>query len=371
MLKTRAVEVEPSSGLDVGRATPNPETGSVAVAVMVVLLISILSLAVLARSQRSLASSNFGTEEAQAEAGAEQALAEATAVLANGQTGSFAGTGTLPEGSYRYEVVQTGSLDYEIYAEATVGDRTRAVVGTVGGDPAFAFTLFAAGTSSLDNGGTIDGVIITNGAMRVGAGKAGDVQFLHGSGASCAGCSDARVVDAEFELRTPSFEGVARQPCPVDGEFTGVVSGRSGRPVLCSARTGITDVSFTGTITVVDGPLIIEIGDGVTVDFVAADINVGGAATDLQIYAEGSSGLFTAESVRLDGLIAAPERTLTVAPLPGSTAATATAEVVGAIAIGDVSVTAGNSLSISTTNDLASFEPTGWELGSWEAVTPR
>lgn len=347
------------------------ESGSVAVAVMVVLLISILSLAVLSRSRSSLANSGFGTEEAQAEAAAEQALAEATAVLANGQTGSFAGNGALPEGSYRYEVVQIGSLDYEIYAEATVGERTRAVVGTVGGDPAFAFTLFAARSASLDNGGAIAGVVVTNGSLRAAGGPFGDVQFLHGPSATCVGCSDERAVADPFELTLPSFDGVVRQPCALDGDFTGVVSGRGGRPFLCSSETGITAVTFTGTITVVDGPVVIEIGDGVTVDFGVTDINVGGPATDFQVYATGSSGALTAESLQMEGLIAAPERAMTVEPLAGSPATTGTATVEGAIAIGDVVVAAGNSLSISPATDLASFEPTGWELGSWQPVTPR
>lgn len=347
------------------------ERGSVAVAVMVVLLISILSLAVLSRSRSSLANSGFGTEEAQAEAGAEQALAEATAVLANGQTGSFAGTGTLPEGTYRYEVVQIGALEYEIYAEATVGERTRAVVGTAGGDPSFAFTLFVARTASLDNGGAIDGVVITNGALRSAAGKLGDVQFLHGPAATCTGCSDERSVADPFELSGPSFDGVARQPCPVDGDFTGVVSGRGGRPFLCSSQTGITAVTFTGTITVVDGPVIVEVGDGVSIDFGVTEINVGGPATDFQVYAQGSSGTITMEALRLEGLISAPDRTLTLAPLTGSVATTASAAVVGAVAIGDLSVASGDALSITPASDLASFEPTGWELGSWQPVTPR
>lgn len=341
------------------------ERGSVPVAMAVLMLLTLLSLAVLSRSQNQLESAARGSDGAAAEAGAEQGIAEALALIDDGQRARFSGTGALPGGDYRYEAVPTGTQAFTIYSEATVAGVSRAIEADVGGRALYPYTLFVDDAARFDgNLGRVNGLVGTNGPITVVGSAPGDSVDLFGADAACSVCADTNEIQQVRELTSPSPTGDRFQACPTDGLFSGPVTGDGGVPIVCDlAAVPSGSVVFTGAIVVVDGPLVVHVLESVDVEIVDATINGGAPPTDFQLFLGGTrsrDGL-TMTNARVDGVLYAPGRTSTADGV----------EINGSMTIGQLTVDRGASLSISPSSDVQSFEISGWQVSSWEPAVPR
>lgn len=347
------------------------EQGSVALAMVVLMVLTLLGMAVIARSQSDLRATASDSEELAARGGAEQGLAEALGRIVAGERSDFSGSGSLPDGTYRYEATALDGRSFEIYAESEIDGVRRAVIGTVGGAERYRHSLFVTSSASFDdNLGRIDGVVGSNGPLRISGSVPGDRHELFGPAADCTACPSPTRFDDALELPSPSPPDAADVPggrfqtCPSDGVFSGVVSGRGGQPFVCSIADvtgGI--VSFDGLVAVTDGPLIIHVADDLDVALTDATVNAGGDATDLQLFLAGDGGRARVEmqNSRIDGVVYAPGRIL-----DGDGMA-----IVGSLTIGEVIIERGESFSIAAANELAVFEVSGWQLSSWSVVPVR
>ncbi len=346
-------------------ASDQTERGSVALAMMVLMLMTMLGLIVIGRSQGHLETAARGSDAAAAQAGAEQGLAEALALVGGGQRADFSGSGDLAGGAYRYEATATTARSFEVYAEADVDGVVRAVEAVVGGRALYPYTLFIDTAATLEgNLGTVTGRVGSNGPLQVTGAAPGDSVDLYGASASCTGCPTTTVFDAARDVPSPNPTANTFQACPADGIFSGPISGRSGIPVLCEP-SGITasQVVFTGSLVVVDGPLIIHVVQGLDVEIYDATINAEGTPSDFQLLLGGSdtANLFSLFNTRVDGVIYAPGRNSTVDQV----------EVVGSLTLGELHVGSGSSLSIRPSAELDGFEVSGWQMSAWEQVVPR
>lgn len=345
------------------------EQGSVALAMTVVMLLTLLTVGLMTRSQNSLLGAVGDSDRAGAAAAAEQGLAEAVARIDAGERTSFVGSGSVPGGTFDYEAVPDGGDDFVVYAEAEVDGATRAVQGTIGGRPKFPYSLFVATRAELEgNLGSINGRIGTNGV--VDDGSTSEVQDLYGPDARCDRCRSPRAFETVREVSAPrppdlsDVRGGRYQPCPDDGIFTGVLNGQGGIPVVCDpAQTNATDILFSDAIVVTDGPLIIHVLEGLDVSFVDTRINAGGRPSDVQLLLGGDRGTSAVvfEGARIDGIIYAP----------GRIAGADRTNVTGSFTIGELVLPRGATLNVNPSTELDSYEVSGWRLSSWEPVRPR
>ena len=341
------------------------ERGSVALAMMVLMLMTMLGLIVIGRSQGHLETAARDSDVAAAQAGAEQGVAEALALVGGGQRTDFAGSGVLASGGYSYDARATSARSFTVYAEADVDGVVRAVEAVIGGRALYPYTLFIDTSASFEgNLGTVSGRVGSNGPLQVTGAAPGDSVDLFGPSASSVECPITTVVDTARDVPSPNPTADTFQACPADGIFSGPISGRSGIPVLCEpSGIAASQVAFTGSLVVVDGPLIVHVVEGLNVEIYDATINAAGASSDFQLFLGGSANIdsFVATNSRIDGVIYAPGRISTVDQV----------EIVGSLTIGELYVSSGSSLSIGPSAELDGFEVSGWQMSSWEQVAPR
>jgi len=337
----------------------------VPLAMVVLMLVTLLGVAVLARGQNSMEGAASASDAAAAEAGAEQGLAEAVARIDGGEGGTFTGRGDLPDGEYRYEVSAVDARSFSVYTEAEVGGVVRAVDADVGGRALYPYTLFVDDGALFEgNLGRISGRVGSNGPLRITGDAPGDAQDLFGRSASCDVCLDPTVLDSDRDVPVPQPPVAPVQECPDDGSFTGIINGRGGVPIVCDpALTPAAGVTFTEAIVVVDGPVIIHVLDGLDVDVVDAAVNANGTSSDFQLFLGGdrSSNSLTMSNSRIDGVIYGP----------GRVSSADQAEIVGSFTIGELLVGRGATLSIRPSDELAAYQVSGWQVASWTPVAPR
>ncbi len=341
------------------------ERGSVALAMMVLMLMTMLGLIVISRSQTHLQTAARDSDAAAAQAGAEQGVAEALAMIGGGRRTDFAGGADLDGGGYRYDARATSARSFTVYAEADVDGVVRAVEAVVGGRSLYPYTLFLDTSGSFDgNLGTVSGRVGSNGPLTVTGAAPGESVDLYGPSASCTGCPITTVFDTARDVPSPTPTADTFQACPTDGIFSGPINGGGGIPVLCEPA-GITasQVVFTGSIVVVDGPLIIHVVEGLDVEISDATINAAGTPSDFRLLVGGSdtTNTFAMFNARIDGVIYGPGRISTVDQV----------EIVGSLTLGEIYVGSGSSLSIDPSAELDGFEVSGWQMSSWEQVVPR
>ena len=283
------------------------ERGSVPLAMLVLMLITLLGVAVVARGQNSIEGAALDSDAAAAQAGAEQGLAEAIARIDAGEGGRFNGKGTLPTGEFRYEVTAVDAQSFSVYAEAEVDGVTRAIDADVGGRELYPYTLFIDDGALFEgNLGRISGRVGSNGPMLISGAVPGDSQNLFGRSATCDACSAPTIIDVERDVPVPQPPAGRVQACPADGIFIGIVDGQGGVPIVCDpAEIAATAVTFTDNIVVVDGPVIIHVLDGLDVDVLDASINAAGRSSDFQLFLGGDRGRNTLmmSGSRVDGEI--------------------------------------------------------------------
>src|SRR5207302_1131314 len=99
-------------------------------------------------------------------------------------------------------------------------------------------------------------IVGSNHAITVHGGGGGDGQDYYTPDGSCSGCDNANQRQGPRPIPDPT-PPTTYQACPSGGNFTGTVNVGNGLTFLCN-----TNVTFSGTITVVSGPLVVYVGPG-------------------------------------------------------------------------------------------------------------
>ncbi len=319
---------------------------------LVLMIITILGLALLARSQSWLQATVEASASDRALVASERGVAEALARIDAGLRTNFSGGGPVADGTFRYQATMVAPDQFEVEATATIGERQRTIVATIGGTEVVDQELLFVDRRGVLRGPSVavEGGVGTNGVLDVGDGAVLGNVSLFGGAADCGGCVDPVRVDAARDLPTLPDLGRRSRRCPRSGVFTGIINGNRGIPRRCDQST----IEFTGTIRVLNGPLIIQIADGTDVSFAGADLNPRGDTDEVQIYVDGERGALELIDSSIQGTIQAPRRT----------AITNNTSIVGSLVIGELDVQAGSSFRLRG-QALATPEVVGWSVLTW------
>jgi hypothetical protein len=321
------------------RRCRHDDGSTMVLAVTVMLIVSSLALAGLARTLSAMKFARSGQDYATALAVADAGLNDALYELDHGMadTATWDRSGSSGPGTYRYRATRVSPQEFEVESVGIVSGTQHGVRATVLRGPTYALfsddrldigggagTLGLSASSYLTLGGsdTNQVNIGSNTSITVGAGgDAGDAQHTYGDRQSCSGCSNWVRHERTYPLPSPSEPTGSTQACPVGGVFTGVVNGGAGRPFVCTR-----DVVLTGAITVLNGPFVLYVLPHVdaagashqhSLDLSTAIVNPTGSAANVQLYKAGSAPLrvdpnSTPAQLTFSGLLYAPESELTI-----------------------------------------------------------
>ena len=303
-----------------GRGTNGgSERGSIVIAMAIVLVLTGLSAAALARTVSAVGSARVAQDLAAAAAVADAGVADATFTLDHtsippaGPTASGNGPaqGSAGSGRFAWTATATDAATVTVRSVGTVNARQHQTDATLTRAAQYPWVIATRGSLVLDGGSNVSGRVASAGpiVLRNGA-IGGDAQDLAGPGAACAGCPAATVLPGPVTFPTSAPpSGTSPLPCP-----TSPISALAPGTYLCPV-----DISFGPDVDLV-GPVVIYQTNGqdglaapTAVRFAGSSVNRGGVAGQLIIHKMGpglidpgddnAAGSFT-------GIIDAPQATL-------------------------------------------------------------
>lgn len=316
-----------------GRSRCRDEQGSIAVAMAVILILTGLTVAVLARTIHGIKSvrqgQDFNAALAHADAGVSDALFRID------QMGIGISTIPTTEGqlngeTFKYTATMVDDQTFLITALGEVNGRPHGVQATAVRQLKYPFAIFGVNGLTFNGNGTntiratlADGSIDPNREARVGSNHAivvnsgqgaGDGQIYYTDQGSCSGCPSGTVAQGPYDTPDPVVPTTASPGgCP---GTNGVVSGTlAAGTYLCSS-----DITFSGNVTV-SGPVVIYMSNPSTgnqtsdLNLSGATVNSGGSPVDLQIFKIGSGDVNPgtgSHGVNFTGIVYAPGADMTV-----------------------------------------------------------
>ncbi len=339
------------------------ERGSVAMASLLLVFASLLAAVVVQVGLGGLRDSVADTDRSAASGAAELGLAEAVTRIDQGATASFRGTISVHRAEVSYEATEVGDDAWEVYSEGRSGRSTQARTVAVGREGRFPFALFAAsGFSLTNNSGSLTGRFGSNGEVRISGRGPSEPVMLYRPTGSCSGCASTVRVDGPRPSPDPVVPDTTR-PCPDSGLFTGQIDGANGVAILCDDP--LVPVSFSSTVSVVNGPLAVHVLGDVPITMDGASVNAGGAAEDVLLLVHrpplAASASLSMEGASFTGLLYAPGRNLTVTELRSS----------GSLVVQRFDQSGSGRIDMAYDSGLAAIESAPWGVFDWRAVTPR
>jgi hypothetical protein len=349
------------------------EQGSLIIALAVILILSGLSLAVLARTISALASARLAQDSAAAGSAANTGVTDALTVLDDttvstpttltGSGTSFAWTASIGSASSG-TVKSTGTVNG--HSHTVVVNVTRGPV--TGGPAGWPWLLATASSLVLDGAGTITGTpaaLASGGQMVLRNGAPGGTeQDLLGPGASCSGCGNAVVEPTTVTFADPVLP--VPSPSAPTGGCTGITTLATGT-YLCR---GTVSFSTSAPVSVAPGVIIYVTALGSnppTLNFTGATVNGGGSAANLVVHMIGAGVVEPGDAPSagtFDGVIDAPRSSLSSNPCDFV--------FQGAALLGSLDCTTGTSSGPQFTVDTsgsAAFAP-AWQEASYGDATP-
>jgi hypothetical protein len=281
----------------------------------VILVLSGLCLAILARTVSALGAARVAQDAASAIAAADGGIADAVYVLDHTTAGGPTYTGTV--GSATWTATVTSPSAAIVTSTGRSGTIVRAVQTTLTRGPRWPWLIATTGSLVLDAHVALpsNGVLAAGGALVLRTGvTGGGGEDLLGPGASCSGCtappmsSGPTELPATTTLADPSGPPLGASTPP--GGCTGITS-LVGGPFVCNGN-----VSFAPGSATVTGPVelwVTSTGGPATVSFAGSSVNASGSANNFIIHVVGAGvvepgdgnghGSFT-------GIIDAPRSTL-------------------------------------------------------------
>jgi hypothetical protein len=287
------------------------ERGSVVMAMLVLMIFSTLTGIAVDRVITISHRTTYQRDRIAAVEAADGALAAGYARIDRDAVAPFSQSGTLGLGSYQVVATPSDADNWVVKGTGTRRNATASFTASLTRDRLYPFVLYTSTSLRISGPATgIEGPVGSSGAMQWMGLTGTFEQHLVGAAATCIGCN-RRVIDPAERTYAPAPRptDAEAQPCPVGGVFTGAINGRAGAPFRCEAA----DVSFVGTVTVVNGPLIVWVGPGPSVTMADALVNQGGVASDFILHkVDGSSELLDIEKATIVGVIDAPGTSIVV-----------------------------------------------------------
>lgn len=348
------------------------DTGSLALAMSVLMILANLSVVVLARTIVSVGQVRRGQDFVAALASADGGLSDALFRIDQSTPPTLTGSGSVGHGTFAYLATRLDTDSYSIKVKGTIGGSSHGIEATVRREQRFPYALFAnQGLTFNGNGslniyssmasggvGTGEARVGSNRAIVVNSGKgAGDQQDYFAPAGSCMGCPRPSAKQTPYQLDPITMPTGATQPCPPLGTFTGAVNGMGGMPVLCDQ-----DVTFTGAVSVFNGPLVLYITADHALSMSGATVNTGGASSLLQIFKDGAGALSLgngAGAASANAVLYAPATDLTV---------NGGAQWFGSITVNSMRVNGAPNFTLGYDLGLRSILSQGWRVLHWREI---
>jgi hypothetical protein len=328
------------------------EDGSLVLALAVLMILTTLALAVLARSVTGLTEARRTQDSAAALSAAEAGLADAAVHIGLDPTVDQIGNGALQAAAFDWAAQRVDTAHFRVTSTGTAGAVTRKVAGTISRPSRFPYALFSDQDLAVDGSSiaVADGPVGSNHALTVSS-SAGSRQDWFSPAGSCSGCLSGQPGVGPWRVALPDPPAGAI-PCPVGGTFTGVVPRGE---YVCD------DVIFDGPVTLAPGsdPLVLHVSGSAL--FNGAVVNAGGSAADLQLFVGGGEvRMGEAAAASFVGAIEAPSARLVLGDWQ--------VDVTGAVSIGSVAARPGVH-TFRHDGALDDVELGGWSLSDWHQLT--
>lgn len=295
------------------------EGATLVIAILVMLVLSTLSLALLTRTLSLLQSTRMSQDYQAALAEADAGLAAALFELDQFGPASPApppplGERTTDTGSYRYNTERIDDSTYVVRSRGSVGRASHAISARVTRTVKFPFAIFSRQTLTINGGVKWPA---SGGPLPIGSNATtachgnvtpGSLVVRATNNKDCPGFVPLTAPPPALPLTAPA----TALPCPAGGIFEGVVSGT----YACRE-----DVAFRGVVDPV-GTLVVYVlpstdGEQHALDLGGAYVNLAGPASDVQVYKDGAAPITfdpgnTAEELTFRGVLYAPDSTFDV-----------------------------------------------------------
>lgn len=363
------------------------ERGSMLIsAVMVMMILTTLSLALLTRSLSSMklikSSQDFDAALAAADAG----LSDALYRIDQSAPDTWSTTGTSGNGTFAYRAERKSVTEYWVSSVGTVGSSKHGIRAKVKRTAKFPFAIFTEQNLTINgnNSGNVysfnvlgqptgQAAIGSNHQITINSGKGGgDSQHYFAPYGGCTGCTNP-VAHTEGpyggkgglpKIRASSVPTGPTQACPALGAFGPVVNGMSGVPFVCSR-----DVAFVGgPITVTNPPFVLYLVPTASVPNPALDlslalVNAGQPSRNVQIYKGGAGAITlpggnTKDTLTFSGALYAPESTLVVGQK----------FMTGSLVLNTLTVNGGPNFTFGYDGDLQTYLGNDWTVSRYEEV---
>jgi type II secretory pathway pseudopilin PulG len=352
--------------------TPRQESGSMVIAIGVVLVLGMLSTATLSRTLVQTRNVRHTQDFSGALATADSGLSDALYQIDQAPTATFNGSGASGGGSFSYTATYVDQNTWTVRSQGTLNGIKHAIQATVSRDEEYPYAIFTEQDLTLDGNSTgnissynsITGATNTgnadigsNHAITVRGGGGGDAQDYYTPAGSCTGCTNGHQRQAPRVVADPTAP-TTYQACPSGGNFSGIVNGGNGLTYLCN-----TNVTFSGTVTVVSGPLVIYVGPGYNVSVSDASINVGGQCRNFQLLKAGSGSFNIGNGAHAGtacGVVYAPSSDITVNG--------GQMFLNGSLTANSLTINGSPNFTMSYDDSIATITTTSWKVTNWHEV---
>ena len=359
------------------RNVARDERGSMVIAMTVLMVMTLLATAVLARTLSSMKNVRRMQDFSAALASADGGMAEALFKLDQVQTASFdnlSSPGTLGAGTYTYKATKLDELTWTIKAKGVVKGVPHAIQATVVREVTYPYAIFTKqkydvngnNSSNIYSYNSVTGaqntgnaLVGSNHAVELnGGGTAGDAQHYFTPDGSCTGCANGIQKKGPRVVADP-VAPTSFQACPAGGVFTGTINGSGGLTYLCN-----TNVTFSGTVNVSNGPVIVYVGPGYTVTMDDATINraSNARAKDFRLLKAGT-GDISADKLQMTGIIYAPSADIR--------ANGGHFTVDGSVTVNAMRINGGPNFHVAYDDNLSTVVTQDWKVQDWTEIPSR
>lgn len=368
----------------------NDEGATLVIAVIVMMILTTLSIAILARTLSALGGIRSGQDFDAALAAADAGLSDALFKIDQAAPATWTTSGTAGGGQFTYTAEKVSETEYVVRSRGTVGRSNHAVAARITRTARFPYALFSQQNLTLDgrvggrsnfytfdvvNGTSTEPVTVGSNGTTVCQGGAFPLGLRTRALTGNKDCPNFAPLSNPEPMTDVVAPTGASQACPTDGIFTGVVDGGGGIPYVCRR-----DVSFVGTVTVTNPPLVIYVLPDVDASgnlVIGADgkpiyhslnmdavINSGGYAKNVQIYKDGDAPIHlnpgnTSDTLTFSGILYAPQSTININGGKWWT---------GAVMANEVRVNGAPNLKIGYDLDLRNFYGQDWKVSRYSEI---
>ena len=359
------------------RGRRDDEGGSIILAVGVIMVLTMLSVAVIARSTANVVNVKRTQDFSSALAAADSGLADALYQIDQRPTATFTNSGTSGAGTFGYTATFVDENTWTVDSQGTVNGVKHAIRALVTRESVYPYAIFTqqdltfngngganvtSYNSITDPGKLIDtnhAFIGSNHAITINGGGGGDQQDYFTPNGSCSGCPNGHQRAGPRATPEPTPPSPS-QSCPVGGVFAGTVNGGAGTAYVCNQN-----VTFNGNVSIVNPPLIVYVGPNYALDISNADINNGYGAKgkDFILLKAGTGPLIVGNGSHvgtMTGVLYAPSSNMTVnGGQMGET---------GSVTLNQLTINGNPNFAMQYDDSILQITSGDWKVTDWREV---